>query len=107
MLSLPDWSTVNRLDLHNSCGDETSPKCPFPETIWIGGASISGIDALAARICIEILEPKAMFGRPGLAYHENKTETTHVESLLFPRLDEGSIPSNSTIFIIYPIQTQS
>ena len=28
--------------------------------------------------------------------HENQDETTHVESTLVPRLDEGSSPSSST-----------
>ena len=44
----------------------------------------------------EVLEAKVMVGRPGLPWHENQAETTHVESLLIPRLDEGSIPSSST-----------
>jgi len=35
-------------------------------------------------------------GRPGLFTLENQSETTHVESSLVPRLDEGSNPSNST-----------
>jgi len=32
----------------------------------------------------------------GLAQLENQLETTHVESSLIPRLDEGSNPSSST-----------
>ena len=31
-----------------------------------------------------------------LLAHENLGKDKHVESLLFPRLDEGSIPSSST-----------
>lgn len=32
-----------------------------------------------------------------LLSHENQSEDKHVESILFPRLDEGSIPSWSTL----------
>ena len=31
-----------------------------------------------------------------LSIHENENKDKHVESLWFPRLDEGSIPSSST-----------
>ncbi len=31
-------------------------------------------------------------------FPDNQNETKHVESRLLPRLDEGSNPSNSTIF---------
>ena len=36
-----------------------------------------------------------------LLAHENLGKDKHVESLLFPRLDEGSIPSSSTIDVDY------
>ena len=49
------------------------------------------------------LGTKVLIGRPGLSVHENEAETTHVESLLVPRLDEGSIPSNSTGKIVIGI----
>ena len=32
-----------------------------------------------------------------LPVHENLGKDKHVESLFFPRLDEGSIPSSSTV----------
>ena len=32
-----------------------------------------------------------------LLVHENLGKDKHVESLFFPRLDEGSIPSSSTV----------
>ena len=32
-----------------------------------------------------------------LPLHENVVKDKHVESLCFPRLDEGSIPSSSTV----------
>lgn len=34
-----------------------------------------------------------------LPLHENLGKDKHVESLYFPRLDEGSIPSSSTLCI--------
>ena len=38
-----------------------------------------------------------------LLAHENLGKDKHVESLLFPRLDEGSIPSSSTDEIFKPL----
>ena len=38
-----------------------------------------------------------------LLAHENLGKDKHVESLLFPRLDEGSIPSSSTNEILKPL----
>ena len=37
-----------------------------------------------------------------LSVDENQVETKHVETLLFPRVDEGSTPSKSTKFHILP-----
>lgn len=44
----------------------------------------------------ENLGDKAVVARPEQPLHENQPETTHVESTLIPRLDEGSNPSSST-----------
>ncbi len=43
-------------------------------------------------------EAKAAVGRPDLPQLENQPVTTHVESILIPRLDEGSSPSSSTMY---------
>lgn len=43
-------------------------------------------------------EAKLAFGCPGLTSDENQSATTHVESTLVPRLDEGSNPSSSTMY---------
>lgn len=95
-LSLLDWSTVNQLNPRNSCADETSPDCPCSETNRKGGAGKSEIGKEESWLLSETKKTKAAVGRPDLPRHENQAETTHVESILIPCLDEGSIPSSST-----------
>ena len=42
-----------------------------------------------------------------LLQHENEGQDKHVESVWFPRVDEGSIPSTSTKFLLYITDCQS
>ena len=96
-LLLLDWSTVDQLNLRNSCRDKTSPDCPFSETNRPGGAEISEIAPTEFWRRRENLRTKEQIGSPGLSVPDNQSETTHVETAPIPRLDEGSTPSSSTI----------
>ena len=66
-LLLLDWSTVDQLNLRNSCGDKTSPDRPFSETDRTGGAAKSEIGDQESREISEILETKAAVGCPSPA----------------------------------------
>ena len=53
-----------------------------------------------SRVGDETLENKATVVAWVLLLHENEGQDKHVESVWFPRLDEGSNPSSSTFKVV-------